>query len=215
MFDNSQAWIKRADEVLALGPTARFQRASEAVQFATSMLTTLYGPQSTQLKGFLAGQEAVSKLKTVVGNTAGALSEHAYGAIANAKRELESGLIVKVRVFVAGEVLSALVSLAKDTLQERDEGAKNVSAVLIAAAFEDLIRRMREEFAGVSGRPKLEEVIIALKSSEVLKGGQVSTALSYLPFRNDSLHADWDKVDRSQVQSCIGFVESLLVKHFS
>lgn len=33
--------------------------------------------------------------------------------------------------------------------------------------------------------------------------------------RNDSLHADWANVQHSQVQSCIGFIEPLLVKHFS
>ncbi len=90
-----------------------------------------------------------------------------------------------------------------------------MAAVLIAAAFEDLMRRMGKSLAGVVGRPELQEVIVALKNADVLKGGQVGIAQSYLKFRNDSLHADWNKVDRSLVQSCIGFIEELLVKHFS
>jgi hypothetical protein len=100
-------------------------------------------------------------------------------------------------------------------LQDNTEAAKNVSAVLIAAAFEDLIRRMGSELAGVVGRPKLEEVITAFENAAFLKGGEVGTAQSYLKFRNESLHADWAKVQGSQVQSCIGFIEALLVKHFS
>jgi hypothetical protein len=100
-------------------------------------------------------------------------------------------------------------------LEEGTESAKNVSAVLIAAAFEDLIRRMGSELAGVVDRPKLENVVTALKDAEVLKGGEVGTAISYLKFRNDSLHADWDKVQRTQILSCTSFIEALLVKHFS
>ena len=74
---------------------------------------------------------------------------------------------------------------------------------------------MGEEFAGVTTRLNLGEVITTLKNASVLKGGQVGTAQSYLKFRNDSLHADWKNVDRSQVESCLAFSESLLVKHFS
>ena len=111
--------------------------------------------------------------------------------------------------------MSELVNLAKDTLQDGTESAKNVAAVLIAAAFEDLIRRMGSEIAGVVGRPKLEDVLTALKNAGITKGGEVGTAQSYLKFRNDSLHADWSMVDKSQVQSCMAFIEALLVKHFS
>jgi len=74
---------------------------------------------------------------------------------------------------------------------------------------------MGEEFAGVAGRPKLEELIGFLKTAGVLKGGEVGTAQSYLKFRNDSLHADWENVDRPQVESCLAFSEALLVKHFT
>src|SRR5207248_2452638 len=100
-------------------------------------------------------------------------------------------------------------------LEDDTESAKNVSAVLVAAAFEDLIRRMGTELASIVGRPKLEEVVNALKNAGVLKGGEVATAQSYLKFRNDALHADWAKVQKSQVTSCTAFVEALLVNHFS
>jgi hypothetical protein len=74
---------------------------------------------------------------------------------------------------------------------------------------------MGSEIAGVVARPKLEAVIIALKDAGIFKGGEVGIARSYLKFRNDSLHADWANVQESQVQSCIVFIEVLLVKHFS
>jgi hypothetical protein len=179
------------------------------------MLTTLHGAQSTQLKAFLDGCAAISKNSTGAGNAAAHLHRHAQGAITNALAEVEAGLIVNLRAQVAGEILSELVGLGKETLEADTESAKNVAAVLIAAAFEDLMRRMGSELAGVVGRPKLEDVLTALKNAGVLKGGEVGTAQSYLKFRNDSLHADWAKVQKSQVQSCTAFIEALLVKHFS
>lgn len=122
---------------------------------------------------------------------------------------------MKMRVAVVGEVLSEMVRLAKEILSERTEASKNTAAVLTAAAYEGLVRRMGEELADVTDRPKLEDVIGTLKRADILKGGQIGTAQSFLKFRNDALHADWSQIDRSQVESCIAFCESLLLKHFS
>lgn len=209
---NTEPLLKRAQEVLAQPQSIN---ASEQVQFATSMLTMLHGSQSTQLKAFLDGCAAISKNTTGASNAAHHLYYHSQGAIRNAIAEVEGGLIVSLRAQVAGEIFSELVGLGKETLDDDTESAKNVSAVLIAAAFEDLMRRMGSELAGVVGRPKLEEVLTALKNAGILKGGEMGTAQSYLKFRNDSLHADWAKVQKSQIQSCTAFIEALLVKHFS
>lgn len=214
MVETSDLWLRQAEEMLQKGgggPGA----GSSGAQFATSMLTALYGPESPQVKQFRAGCEAIAKSAPNPTNMQHHIWQHAYGAVQNAKAELKAGLIVNLRACVAGEILTELIRLAREIMVDRTEEAKNVSAVLIAAAYEGLIRRMGEEFASVTGRPKLEEVITALKAASVLKGGQVAIAQSYLKFRNDSLHADWENVDRSQVESCLAFIESLLVKHFS
>ena len=214
MVDNSNLWVRQAEEMLERGMDGP-GGGSKAVQFATSMLTALYGPESPQLIQFRAGCEAVAKSASSPMNMEHHMGLHAIGVIGNAKAELQAGLIVNLRACVAGEILVELIRLAKEIMVDRTEEAKNVSAVLIAAAYEGLMRRMGEEFASVTGRPKMEEVITTLKAAGVLKGGQVGTAQSYLKFRNDSLHADWKNVDRSQVESCLAFIESLLVKHFS
>jgi hypothetical protein len=215
MAFDSAAWIKRADKVLALGDSASHGVASEATQFATSLLTVLYGPHSTQLKAFSEGCDAISKMKSGTGSVPIQLCRHARGAITNAKAELEAGLVGSIRVQVTGEVLADLVSLGKEILAGGTEVAKNVAAVLIAAAFEDLIRRMGAEFAAVLGRPGLQHVITALQAAGALKGGEIGTAQSFLKFRNDSLHADWANVSRVQVESCAAFIDAMLVGHFS
>jgi hypothetical protein len=142
------------------------------------------------------------------------IKDLALGTITNTLMELEAGLIISIRTAVTGEVLAELLGLAKEILNEKSDTSKNVCAVLVAAAYEDMIRRMGQEFASVTSRPSLQEVITALKEQNLLKGGEIGTAQSYLKFRNDSLHADWDNVSRSQVESCLAFVESLLLKHF-
>jgi len=210
MADNSAAWVKRAKELLS-----NQHPASESIQFATSLLTAMYGPRSAQIVAFNNGLAQIAKTAENANNALWHQGHLASGAIGNVIAEIENGLIVSLRTQVAGEIFAELVSLGKEILQGGSDSAKNVSAVLIAAAFEDLTRRMGSELAGVVGRPKLEDVLIALKNAGITKGGEVGTAQSYLKFRNDSLHADWANVSRAQVESCTAFIEAMLLKHFS
>lgn len=206
-----EKWIKRADEILT-DPLS--QRTSEAVQCATSMISAFYGPESSQMRVYRATMEVIARQKDGQQHE---LQMNALGTVKNIKAEILAGLTNRVRALVAGEILTELVALAKETLAERQnpEAAKNIGAVLVASAFEDLLRRMGSEFAGIIDRPKLEKVINILKEKELLKGGEPAMAQGHLKFRNDSLHADWNQVQRSQVDGCLAFVESLLGKHFS
>jgi hypothetical protein len=207
---NADAWVARGKDVLN-----GQHLAEEVVQCAISILTAVYGSQSTQLNAFTAGLAQVAKSAPSPTNARHHQERNAHGAIQNVIAEIEGGLVVSLRAQVAGEIFGELVGLGKEVLEDNTETSKNVSAVLIAAAFEDLMRRMASELARVEGRPKLEDVLTALKNAGILKGGEVGTAQSYLKFRNDSLHADWGKVQRSQIESCTAFIEALLVKHFS
>jgi hypothetical protein len=209
MAINTENWLKRATEVLHQGPNP------ETVQFAGSITAAVYGVQSPQLAAFNNALAQIAKSTKAAREVMFFQGEHAIGAIRNVVAEIKQGLIGNLRALIAGEVFSELLSLGKETLEEGNDASKNVSSVLVAAAFEDLIRRMGSEMAGVPGRPKLESVVIALKDAQVLKGGEPGLAQSYLKFRNDSLHAHWENVQESQIQSCISFIETLLVKHFS
>ncbi|MGH9256756.1 MAG: hypothetical protein ACRD3C_19520 [Vicinamibacterales bacterium] len=142
--------------------------------------------------------------------------EHVYPAVAGTldaiKGDVESGLVGDLRRRAVGEVIADMLMLAKETLAD---GATSVAAVLAAAAFEDTIRRMASILANIHDRRKLSDVLIALKDAKALEGAQFGIGQSYLQFRNDAMHADWSKVDGPAVSSCIGFVEQLVLKHFS
>ena len=137
------------------------------------------------------------------------------GLLANLKAEVEQGLVGDIERRGHGAALADFLGLAKETLSEGGDTAKDVAAVLVAASFEDTVRRMGSSLADIRGRPDLSEVIAGLKQAGVFQGAPLSTALGFLKFRNDALHADWSKIDRVVVGSCLAFVEGLLLKHFA
>jgi hypothetical protein len=157
--DIKEAWVIRARVVLGTDDSA------EAVPFANSLLAAMYGPESTQIKAFANALAQIAKSATNASLCGHYQMLCAYGTIRNVVAEIEGGLIVSLRALVAGEVFAELVGLGKEILADDNDSSKNVAAVLIAAAFEDLLRRMGTELAGVAGRPKLEEVIGDLKSA--------------------------------------------------
>lgn len=136
------------------------------------------------------------------------------GVLKNLLLDLEAGLIGNLQQQIAGEVLGDLIELAKVALS-KDKQRVNVAAVLVAASYEDTLRRMGTQLAGISNKPKLEKVQNILKGKDLLRGSEVSALAGFLKFRNDALHADWDHIEKTTVHSCLSFVEQLLLKHFS
>jgi len=210
---NQDAWLERAKdfELKTVGFHAAGFKSGEATAFAISMASTLYGASSKQVATITLGVEALAKQKPET-NPQVRVYEFAAGAIQNMVSEIKAGLVDSLRLKIAGEVLADLVALSREAL---DEKAIHVAAVLAAAAFEDLMRRIAAEKAGITARIKLEEVIAQLKDQGVLQGGEPTVTLSFLKFRNDSLHADWQNVKEAQVTSCLSLVDSLMLKHFS
>ena len=111
--------------------------------------------------------------------------------------------------------MADFVSASRAALDDEGDSAKNVAAVLAGAVYEDAIRRLGSELAGVTDRPKLVDVLERLKACGILRDSQFSIAQSYLSFRNNALHANWEKVERESVASVLGFVEQLLLRYFS
>lgn len=205
--------LKRIDELLKLEAKAGPQlpsNAAEISQGCVSLLTLVYGPNSGHVEHFngtIASLEKTSRNFWIV--------QASQGVLRNLKTEIESGLTGSLRHQITGELLTDLIQLARTVLEEPGDNAKNVASVLTATAFEDTIRRMGETLAGVIGKDDLADVLQKLKEAGVMKSPQVGIAQSYLPFRNRALHANWKDIQRESVLSVLGFVEQLLLKHFS
>lgn len=205
--------LLRIDELLKIearsGPDL-FSNAAEISQGCVSLLTLVYGPKSSQVAQFNSAIATAGRSSTNFWTI-----QTAHGVLRNLKSEIEVGLTRNLRHQITGEVLTDLIQLARTVLDEPGDNAKNVASVLTAAAFEDTIRRMGETLAGVMGKDDLSDVLKRLKDAEVMKSPQVGIAQSYLSFRNRALHANWNDIQRESVLSVLGFVEQLLLKHFS
>lgn len=203
--------ITRIDELLGLpaGNTA------ELLNGCISLLSLVYGPSSPQLEYFKVSIAAVGKGALAGGFERVEKNRVAQGTLKSLKRDIESGLTANLRQQITAEVLTDFIQLSRSALNEGGVGAKNVAAVLAAAAFEDTIRRMGEDLAGVVGKDDLSEVLKKLKDAGVMQSPQVGIAQSYLSFRNHALHANWENIERESIHSVLGFVEQLLLKHFA
>ena len=208
------------DELLTLefeaGETAQvFEQAMAVYQRSLTLVEIAYGADSLQIRQLRDSIAEAQKSYSFEHGIRTYFWPVVRGTLKGLQRDVQAGLIGNLQLRGAGTSLGDLLTLAKDALGDSAAGSNDVAAVLTAAAFEDTIRRIGETLAAVQGRPKLEKVITALKSKSVLTGPSVTTALGYLKFRNDALHADWEHIDQAVTGSCLAFVEHLLLQHFS
>ncbi len=179
------------------------------------IMLALYGTDSSQEKALRASIERLTNkdhpsASYVINNSVAAIG----GVLAAIKAELDSGFIGSLRATLTGEVLTDFIKLARMTLEESGDDAKNVAAVLAAAAFEDVLRKLAD-LKGIDHQEKLADVMTALKDVGVLQGAEVGIAQSYLSFRNRSLHARWNEVDRPAIESALAFTEQVILKHLT
>jgi hypothetical protein len=215
--------LARINDLLALklpaGDTAGiYSIVAEAMQGTVTVARAVYGDatETPQVHTIMKAAQHARETKEVI---AAAFLRTVWpvvqGSLRAMKADVESGLVGTIERRATGEIIADMLALAKEALEHGSDGAKDVAAVLTAAAYEDTIRKMGAALAGVAGRPDLSDVIGALKSAGIITGAPLSIALSYLKFRNDALHADWARLDAAAVASCISFVERLVLQHFS
>ena len=201
-----------------LSPNANAAVMTAGVQSALTLARVLYSRNSVQ-EGIVLDAVKMARADMLSdGDMRSAYSRHVLpviqGTLVAMRGDVEAGLVGNVRLHGVGEALGDMLTLAREALSEGGN-ARNVAAVLAAAAFEDTIRKMGSAFAEVQDRPGLADVLTALKNAKIIEGASFTTAQGYLKFRNDALHADWAKLDGAVIGSCIEFVQRLLVQHFS
>lgn len=221
-FDKASV-LARIDQLLAVQAEGgdidgQYAATVEVLNGTLTLARALYGgsDETPQVHILMkAAQVAREKKENLTITFTRLVRPAAQGALRSLRAEVEQGLVGSVERRATGEVLGDMLTLAKEALGEGTPDAKNVAAVLTAAAYEDTVRRLAAAKAVLGGRPKLQVVLEALKAADVLRGAEFTTAQGYLKFRNDSLHADWATVSAAVVGSCIAFTEGLLLKHFA
>lgn len=182
-------------------------------QGALTVLSAVHGSGSPQVIALIKNAEQVrSRWPPAHGDEQ--VGQLASGALISLKDELDAGIVGSLQRTITGEVLTDFIQLARTTLEEKGDEAKKVAAVLAASVYEDTMRRLAIT-NGIPHMERLADVLTALKDNGLLQGSQVGIAQSYLSFRNNALHAQWDKIEREAVASVLAFVEQILLKHFS
>ena len=171
----------------------------------------LFGSNSQQSKEVIALNDRVLNLPGVYRNRCRLLGNELKGILENFSKEIEAGLLKSIQLESKGEILADFLVLGKQAL---DDGIINVAAVLCTAAMEDTLKRFAE-IKGIDVENKdLSEVINSLKAAGLIKSSQGKILKSFVNTRNKALHAEWDKIDSTSIQSIIAFVEEFIVKNY-
>ena len=176
-----------------------------------SILQILYGENSTMQSSFLKSAEQIRK---TCGLNVMSLSRQIFhlslGALTSAKKDVEFGLLVNIKKKAAAEVYADFIAMAKSAIEN---GYKDVSAVMSAAALEDSLKK----YATLNGLnvddKDMSEVINALSSASLLGGPQLKIVRSHLTLRNKAMHAEWSQIDTPEVKSLIAFTEEFVLRN--
>ena len=128
------------------------------------------------------------------------------------RSEIVLGLVSSIENEITGEIVADFLALARKSLSD---DVLIVAAVLSCASLEDTLKRYGK-LNGLDVTDKsMSEVINALKSKGLLSSAQDSILKGYAKIRNKVFHADWDKIEKPDISSIVGFCEEFILKHFS
>jgi hypothetical protein len=208
----NEAEIRNRVEALLTTASDEHIRGHELFQGTLTLLEIVHGPDSIHVRTLTKESEQIRE-RYAARHVADWLGVMAKGALINLRGELDAGILGSLQRTITGEVLTDFIRLARLALDETGDQAKNVAAVLAASVYEDTLRRLAIS-NGILQTDRLADVLVELKQKGLLQGSQVGIAQSYLNFRNNALHAQWDKIEREAVASVLGFVEQMLLKYF-
>lgn len=133
------------------------------------------------------------------------------GIFRSAKEAFDDDYFFDPEREVSAEVFGSFIVLAKQALAEDN---KDVAAVLASAALEDALKRHAASNGLAVDDASMSKIISALKSKGLVSGAQKSMLTAMLQMRNHAMHAEWEKIQKPEVSSLIGFVEQFLLTHF-
>jgi hypothetical protein len=189
------------------GPFGQTYDAAAWQQWATSaenLISAAFGKDSVPLTRFHAAYE---KCHGVADEVAALI-----GVFNAAKADFEGGYLFRLDAQISGEVFGDFVGLAKTALRD---GWKDVAAVLACAALEDALKRLARLNGVNVDDEAMQSVVGALKAKGLVSGAQKSLLDTMPKIRDYAMHANWNKITAQDVGSVIGFVEQLLLTHFS
>lgn len=172
---------------------------------AMSLIGAVFGEGSPQYRNFLAAY-------TMPIAHAEQAFQRQKGVFLGAKADFDGGYLFNIERTLAGEIVGDFVLLARRALED---GQKDVAAVLACAALEDALKR----YAGLHELDvqdkDMSEVIAALGSRGLIEGAQKKLLGAMPKIRNSAFHAQWGKIELTEVATVLVFVEQFIVAKLS
>ena len=197
---------------------ADFERLEGNKQATLTLLQVVYGTDSLQVSRFTSEYSPLGHEQRNGYNDARYVDRVARlvdNVLETAAADIDAGLVTSIASSAKGEVLGDLAALARTILGEGDPNADRAAAVLAAAALEDTLKQLGDaKGVPVSGR-ELRGTITKLKDAGVLGGPQAAVANGFIDFRNKALHGELEHVERESTLAVLGFVETVILKHFT
>jgi len=203
--------LTRIDELLKLQWRDKYDALGEVYTGTIGIASQIWGSSSTQVDAIKQLRADMQASKWDTEGKAQNTIEQCHGILRSIASDIRAGRLGSIRLEYQGQVFADFINVAKAALAE---GTKDVAAVLAAAALEDTLKRYGQ-VKGVDVEDKdLSTVVNALKSAGLLSATQGALLKGMVPFRNKALHAEWVKIDTTEVQGILAFVEEFLIKHF-
>jgi hypothetical protein len=167
---------------------------------ALNLLEIVFGKSSPVVERFrsvnLDGTVTVVQFETLTGIFSGAADEYSRGYLKGIRRVISEEFAVDLCLHAENLV---------------DEGHLESAAVLASAALEDCFKRRVEGIGGIDTDGKtLTEYIAILKANGELSGTSAKIASAFPKFRNAAMHADWTKIEKTEILTITAFVKSFV-----
>lgn len=133
------------------------------------------------------------------------------GVLQSVKNDVEAGLVQRIEDTAFAAAFDDFLDHAADY---HKGGKIKEAAVLVSVVLEDALKRIAAKHELQSGR-SLEPIIEDLVRIGVLTSVKAKRLKSYTAVRNAALHAEWDKLDLSDIGQAISGVRELLDQQLS
>jgi uncharacterized protein YutE (UPF0331/DUF86 family) len=203
--------LKRINELLQLQFQGRFDVLGEIYTGTVGVASQIWGANCVQVDAIKQLRADMQSSDSRPDIKASRIVDQCKGMLRTIENDIKDGRLGSLRLEYQGQVFADLINVAKAALAE---GTKDVAAVLAAAALEDTLKRYGQVKGLDVDDKDLTTVVNALKSAGLLSATQSSLLKGMVPFRNKALHAEWVKIDTTEVQGILAFVEEFLAKQF-
>ena len=210
---NPEHLLSRIDELLKLKYSEEgFDVVGEVYAGTVSLASQIWGESGAYVLTTKQLREDMHKSNWISNAKAKFTVTQCHGILRSMASDIRGGRLGSLRLEYQGQVFADFLNAAKHAL---NENRKDVAAVLAAAALEDTLKRYAEAKALDVEDTELSNVVNALKGAGLLSATQGTLLKGMVQFRNKALHAEWTKIETTEVQTVIAFLGEFLATKFS